>query len=234
VSSTVDRNGMMGFMLYIYARPTVERRTVLWAAATSALSMVRAFRHSSRAVLLACGTLTLVRTNGITGDARSDLRWRWTPTAEERLLPVRPFELTAPAPSSNPAIEAPAEKPAEKRLPVKEPVTAAWPGFAVLDVTAWFMACASKQIGLAHRRLNCGGDRSGPGGLRLLWPVIVSLRRSSAVKDEIVCGYSLKTGEPYGASRPSAILGVERGAGPRGHTDARRWDASIPSARPES
>ena len=38
------------------------------------------------AILLACGALTLVRTNGITGDADSDFEWRWTPTAEERLL----------------------------------------------------------------------------------------------------------------------------------------------------
>ena len=38
------------------------------------------------AILIACGALTLVRTNGLTGDAGSDFEWRWTPTAEERLL----------------------------------------------------------------------------------------------------------------------------------------------------
>ena len=45
-----------------------------------------ASRRWSPRCVLACATLTLVRTNGISGDAVSDLEWRWTPTAEERLL----------------------------------------------------------------------------------------------------------------------------------------------------
>ena len=38
------------------------------------------------AVLLACGVWTLIRTGGFTGSFDNDLAWRWTPTAEQRLL----------------------------------------------------------------------------------------------------------------------------------------------------
>src|SRR6185436_14884217 len=38
------------------------------------------------AILLACSVFLLIRTGGMTGDADSDLHWRWTKTPEERLL----------------------------------------------------------------------------------------------------------------------------------------------------
>ena len=37
------------------------------------------------AIVIGCGVWTLVRTDGILGGV-ADLEWRWTPTAEERLL----------------------------------------------------------------------------------------------------------------------------------------------------
>jgi len=38
------------------------------------------------AILLGCGIFMSLRTGGITGEGRSDLHWRWTPTPEDRLL----------------------------------------------------------------------------------------------------------------------------------------------------
>ena len=37
-------------------------------------------------IVLACASLGLIRSWGVSGDGRFDLHWRWTPTAEERLL----------------------------------------------------------------------------------------------------------------------------------------------------
>ncbi len=79
-------NGMMGFMLFLYAAPLLSLALVVWAAATRGLSRGRRLASMVVAMLLACGTLTLVRTNGVTGDGTSDLEWRWAPTAEEQLL----------------------------------------------------------------------------------------------------------------------------------------------------
>jgi hypothetical protein len=80
------QNGMMGFMPFIYAIPVLSLALVGWAVVSRGFSS--GFRRASMviAILLACGTLTLIRTDGLTGDADSDLEWRWTPTAEERLL----------------------------------------------------------------------------------------------------------------------------------------------------
>ena len=79
-------NGMMGFMLFLYAAPLLSLALVVWAAASRGLSRGRRLASMVVAMLLACGTLTLVRTNGVTGDGTSDLEWRWAPTAEEQLL----------------------------------------------------------------------------------------------------------------------------------------------------
>src|SRR3989442_35678 len=106
------------------------------------------------AIVLACSALTLVRTGGITGDARSDLHWRWTPDPEQRLLaeaaeepaarpsaaraattPEKP--LPAPARAEPPAPEKPLPSPAPiaAKTPEKPPTRAAaetraiWPGF---------------------------------------------------------------------------------------------------------
>jgi outer membrane protein assembly factor BamB len=69
-------------------------------------------------IVLACGALTLIRTGGITGDAQSDLHWRWTPTPEDRLL-ARGDEPLAPPPAppattttAAPPASAPADLPA--------------------------------------------------------------------------------------------------------------------------
>src|SRR6187455_1070776 len=51
-------------------------------------------------IVLACGTVTLVRTGGMNGEGRADIHWRWTPTPEERLLARAATEpaVAAPAP----------------------------------------------------------------------------------------------------------------------------------------
>jgi outer membrane protein assembly factor BamB len=79
-------NGMMGFMPFVYAAPLLSLSLVGWAAASRGLSSGRRRAALVAAVLMACGVLTLVRTDGISGDAVADFEWRWSPTAEEKLL----------------------------------------------------------------------------------------------------------------------------------------------------
>src|SRR5215210_6526502 len=73
-------------LLIIFAIPVLSLALVAWAVASRRLP--RGPRRASMvaAILLACATLTLIRTEGITGDFGSEVRWRWTPTPEERLL----------------------------------------------------------------------------------------------------------------------------------------------------
>jgi outer membrane protein assembly factor BamB len=149
-------NGMMGMMLYIYSIPVLCLALVAWAVVSGGRSS--GFRRASMvaAIMIACGTLSLIRTDGIRGEGGSDLEWRWTPTAEERLLaqaadePVAaasaPTAATPPEKSAAPIAPAPPpaktpvtpaeenakadEKPsavAAEAIPVKR--TAEWPGF---------------------------------------------------------------------------------------------------------
>jgi outer membrane protein assembly factor BamB len=93
--------GMMGMMLGMYSVPVLGLALVSWAA-LSRRSSAGLRRASMVATILgACGSMTLVRTNGIDGDAVSDFEWRWTPTAEQQLLARNdePLPLT-PAPAT--------------------------------------------------------------------------------------------------------------------------------------
>jgi hypothetical protein len=65
------------------------------------------------ALALAAGAFALVRTGGVTsGVIGSDFHWRWTPTAEERLLAQAAVEPPLPAPAEAPAALAPSQAPA--------------------------------------------------------------------------------------------------------------------------
>lgn len=79
--------GMMGLMFAIMAVPLLSLGLVV-AAATRGRSATLAGRLATIGGLLALPVvaLALVRTAGMTGEAASDLAWRFSPTAEERLL----------------------------------------------------------------------------------------------------------------------------------------------------
>src|SRR4030095_8790484 len=79
-------NGFMGNMLFIFSIPFLSLALVSWAAAPLRLTPPSRLMLLFPAIGHAGGALTLVRTGGITGDARSEFHWRWTPTPEERLL----------------------------------------------------------------------------------------------------------------------------------------------------
>ena len=99
----------MGMLLYVWAIPAVAVALVAWAAGTRRLSNGPRRASMVASILLACGAWTLVRTDGVTSNViGSDFHWRWTPTAEQRLLAQAAAE-PLPLP---PAMEAPEEQPA--------------------------------------------------------------------------------------------------------------------------
>jgi outer membrane protein assembly factor BamB len=79
-------NGLMGRMLPLFSVPPLCLALVAWARATRNVATGPRRAWMVVAILLACGTLTLVRTGGISGAGASDLHWRWSMTPEERLL----------------------------------------------------------------------------------------------------------------------------------------------------
>jgi len=104
-------NGMMGRMLYVYSIPVLSLALVAGAVASRGLSSGLRRASIVAAIVIACGTLTLIRTGGISGEGDSDIHWRWTPTPEERLLAQTVDEPVAPP--SAPAAATQPEKLAE-------------------------------------------------------------------------------------------------------------------------
>ncbi|MEW5980551.1 MAG: PQQ-binding-like beta-propeller repeat protein [Acidobacteriota bacterium] len=137
-------NGMMGMLLPILAVPILSLALVVWAVASRRLATKLRRVSMVAGILLACGVFALLRTGGITGDADSDLHWRWTETPEERLLaqavdepvglPSAPTAVPAPQPQvptqtadqpaapTLPPATAPTSEPARPQQGIQEPM----------------------------------------------------------------------------------------------------------------
>ncbi|HET9468733.1 MAG TPA: PQQ-binding-like beta-propeller repeat protein [Vicinamibacterales bacterium] len=225
-------NGMMGFMPYIYSLPLVCLALVVWAATSRGLSTGPRFASLAAAMLLACAVLALVRTDGMSGDARSDFEWRWSPTAEEELLarggdePMAPPSTSAPT-SPSATVDKPAAPvaPAAPIAPVEPtalnapiaPIAPEWPGFrgrnrdgvirGVRIDTDWSRA---KPVELWRHPIGPGWSSFAVGnGL-----IYTQEQRGDA---EVVSAYDLKTGKPVWRHRDAARFWESNaGPGPRG------------------
>jgi len=198
--------GMMGNMLPVYAIPALSLALVAWAVATRRLS--GGLRRASlvAAIVLACGVFTLLRTGGITGDADSDLHWRWTKSPEERLLAQAGAE-----PAALPSAPATAVAPAAAKT------GADWPGFrgperdgvvrGVRIATDWSQ---SPPVEMWRRPVGPGWSSFAVGGDRFY-------TQEQRGEDEVVSCYNLTTGKPVWAHRDKArFYESNGGAGPRG------------------
>jgi len=217
-------NGMMGMMLFIYAIPVLSLALVAWAVASRRLGSGPRRAWMVASILFACGVMTLLRTNGLTGDGYSDLRWRWTETPEERLLAQASDEPAAPtpAPAVTPAPEqrtpdAPGDVPAVRSaLHERAKTDADWPGFrgpkrdgivpGVRIETDW-----SRQPPVALWRRPIGPGWSSfavRGGL--------FYTQEQRGDDEVVSCYKLTSGELVWRHRDKARFWESNaGAGPR-------------------
>lgn len=109
-----------GMLLPIMGVQLMTLALVLWAAASRGLSVGARRASMAATIVAACGLFAIIRTDGVSSNfLGSDYRWRWTPTAEDRLLARAMEEPKALSPS--PAkVSAPAEAP--KATPAVVPV----------------------------------------------------------------------------------------------------------------
>jgi len=225
----------MGMLLYILAIPVLSLALVAWAVASRRLSSGPRRASMAATILLACGIFTLVRTGGVTSDViGSDFHWRWTPTAEERLLaqandepkPLPPPAAPAEIPKE-PVAAKPVDKPAalpevaataktEPAAPAVTETPADWPGFrgperdsiirGVRINTDW---SASPPIEMWRRPIGPGWSSFAVRG-HLLYT------QEQRGDDEVVACYNVTTGDPVLAHRDSARFWESNGgAGPR-------------------
>jgi len=197
--------GMMGLMLPVFSIPVLSLALVGWALVTRNFSTGLRRVAFVVAILLGCASFTLLRTGGITGDARWDLHWRWTKTPEERLLAQANDEPVTPPPAGAAMSAAQAAS------------NSAWPGFrgpqrdgsvhGVRIATDW----NQKAPAAIWRR------PVGPGWSSFAVHDDLIYTQEQRGDNEVVSCYKLKTGEPVWRHQdPARFYESNAGAGPRG------------------
>lgn len=222
--------GFRGMLFPIYALPLLSLALVLWAAATRNLGNVPRRATLAATIIAVCGGFALLRTEGVIGSG-SQFAWRWTKSAEQKLLASTAAELPTPPPPAPPvATPAPKEKaepqPAEAKPAVKAdaPVTHRevppapdWPGFrgpqrdSVIHGSRIGTDWASAPPVEVWRRPVGPGWSSFAIGNGLIYT------QEQRGDQELVSCYRLSNGEPVWAHRDNARFWESNGgAGPRG------------------
>ena len=217
--------------LFAYAVPLLALAFVTWAVATRRLIGGIRLITMIATIAVACGVWLLVRQDGMNGDHIASFGWRWSQSAEERLLAqTSPEQAPAPAeaaPSVAPAnsTASPSASPGVATEPAKEtsapaaPVStqAEWPGFrgprrdgivrGVKIKTDW---AASPPAQMWRRPI-------GPGWSSFAVSGDLLYTQEQRGEDEVVACYKTSTGQPIWSHRDKArFFESVGGAGPRG------------------
>ena len=224
----------MGNLFYILSVASMTLALVLGAVLGRQLNEQTRRLVMAALIMVGCGVWLLVRTDGIMGAGGFQFAWRWSATAEERLLAhpdVEPKAVPSPLSSPLPALpEASKETPAvaadEKRagqaLAALAPIdayfpAAEWPGFrgpnrdgivhGVQIQTDW---SASPPVQIWRRAI-------GPGWSSFAVQGDILYTQEQRGEDEIVACYHLSTGQPVWRHRDAVRFWESNaGAGPRG------------------
>ena len=223
-------NGMMGGMLPVFSIPLLCLGLVGWAAISHRLPGVLRLPAMVAAIVLACGAMTLVRTDGISSSG-SELHWRWTPSAEDRLLargnddpvppPAPPLEApkaVAPSPAPVSPAAAPVTEAASEETTAPAPIVKAeWPGFRGAERDSVVHGVRIDTDWSQKPPVEMWRRPIGPGWSSFAVRGNVIYTQEQRGEEEIVAAYSLATGEPVWRHRDEARFWESNGgAGPRG------------------
>ncbi len=234
--------GMMGMMFVVYAIPSILGVAfVAWAVVTRRLSDGLRRATMVATILLACGVWTLVRTDGI-ASAGAQLKWRWSQTAEERLLaqadedpaavtpapaatetPKEPVTTPLPAERANDTARA---KPAAAPVPpaATKPAPAApivareadWPGFRGPKRDGVVRGARIETDWSSSPPVEMWHRPIGPGWSSFAINGDLLYTQEQRGDDEIVACYRVSTGKPVWRHRdPVRFWESNGGAGPR-------------------
>jgi quercetin dioxygenase-like cupin family protein len=234
--------GAMGMLLPLLAIPVLGLLLPIWAMASRRLSTHGRFASMTATIVIAIGVWALVRTDGMTSSLiGSDFHWRWTPTAEERLLatatpmpvPAAPSAPVAAAPVASaaaPTVGLEHENVSATANPPRESagLGASAPAPAVpLPIVEWPGFRGAVRDGVIRRtRIDTDWAATPPSALwrRPIGPGWSSFAvfgdllytQEQRGEQEIVAAYSLATGQPVWAHQDAVRFWESNGgAGPR-------------------
>jgi outer membrane protein assembly factor BamB len=228
------QGGHMGMLVGIYIVPVICLALVLWAVIGRNLSRGAGRLALAGIVLLTCLGFALLRTDGITGDGRSQFAWRWSKTAEQQLLEGG---VDAPLPAVPPAVPAPKPAPEPAPTAVAAPVSAVpavavspklpadstaveageWPGFRGPQRNAVVSGVRIKTDWSTSPPVELWRRPVGPGWSSFAMGEGLLYTQEQRGDFEVVACYSAATGEPVWAHRDAVRFWESNGgAGPRG------------------
>jgi len=193
------RTGSMGFLFPVLALPVLALAFVAWAVFSRRLSNGPRRAAMVATILLACLVWTLVRTGGFSSDFKHDFAWRWSKTAEEKMLAQT---------ANEPVVLTPAAAMAK--------TGAEWPGFrgpnrdnivrGVKIETDW---SKSPPVEMWRRPI-------GPSWSSFAVSGDVFYTQEQRGDNEVVSCYSVTTGKPVWRHNDAARFWESNaGAGPR-------------------
>jgi outer membrane protein assembly factor BamB len=190
-------------------------------------------------ILLGTGVWVLARTDGVKGEAKPQLAWRWTPTAEERLLTAArnetlppPSAPTAPTPADSsaardatPAVATPGipiddpGPPNTGKPPVATPAVSPipWNGFRGPERNAVRDGVRINSDWDAAKPTQVWRRRVGPAWSSFAVAGDLIFTQEQRADRELISAYRLSTGEPVWRHQDAArFYEAGAGAGPRG------------------
>ena len=160
------------------------------------------------AIVLACGAFTLIRTGGITADAKSDLHWRWTKTPEEVLLAKTGDEPTTPL-ANAPVAAVPTNETAA--------TDSGWSGFRGPKRDSVVRGSHIETDWTRQPPVEVWRRPIGPGWSSFAVHDSLFYTQEQRGNDEVVSCYNLTTGQPVWRHKDAArFYESNAGAGPRG------------------
>jgi outer membrane protein assembly factor BamB len=222
--------GMMGMMFVIYAIPVLSLAFVAWAVASRGLADGPRRATLVATILVACGGWAVLRSDGITGEGRSQFAWRWTQTPEQHLLDRTPAEPApppaasvkeaAPEPPASPSGGKPpavvrATLPAAPRV-AAERTRADWPGFRGPHRDDVVTGVRIKTDWASFPPVELWRRPVGPGWSSVAVRDGLVYTQEQRGDFEVVACYKATTGEPVWTHRDAARFWESNaGAGPR-------------------
>ena len=203
-----------------YAVPFLSLAFVLWAVLTRRLPDRLRHATMAAAILIACGAWLLVRQDGIDGDHKATFGFRWSASAEERLLAQTQADQTdapttvAPSPSASAAPTASPTQEAAKNAHVE--TAPAWPGFRGESRNGVVHHTQIKTDWSTSPPVQIWRRPVGPGWSSFAVDGDLFYTQEQRGDDEVVACYRMSTGAPVWSHRDSArFFESNAGAGPR-------------------
>jgi outer membrane protein assembly factor BamB len=191
--------GGQGMMFYMFSIPLLCLAFVAWAVVSRRFSNLIRRATMVVTILLFCLGWTLLRSDGITGDFSADLKWRWSKTAEERLLSQTHDKLTA-MPLDSTTMKTESE----------------WPGFRGVNRDGIIHGIQIKTDWKATPPVEMWHQAVGPGCSSFAIHGNVFFTQEQRGEDEVVSCYNLTTGKPvWQHSDKARFYDSHAGAGPR-------------------